>query len=405
MKTRILSLAAVAFLLASQAVADPVKLRLYSFYTSQKPVFDEIIGKYEAAHPGTTVASEYFENTAYDAALRAAFASGNVPDIIVVEPDARAVGMYPLIKAKQLAPLKSLYEREGWDKKFYASVLKQLNVNGEYYSVPVSVNNFSLFYNNTILKKYGLQPPKTYADLQSMARALKKDGIYPISFGNQFPQRGRDYFYMIAGQLDPSIITDADSGKIPWTDPRLVRALQKMKDLADEGIFMPGINAISIPQNNQAFLTGRAATVLSGPWDVGPFEVSAPKEIELGVARFPALFDGVTGTSPGGVGYNFAIPSSGKNVETAKDVLAFMLKTENLAILAQKLVSIAPYAGPHDNVSDPLAKAFIELQSSNVVPRVLLNAKVLDALGNAIQGVLAGEITPAQAMQEVEAAR
>ena len=56
-------------------------------------------------------------------------------------------------------------------------------------------------------------------------------------------------------------------------------------------------------------------------------------------------------------------------------------------------------------MTDPLQVKFNELQSKNVVPRVLLNAKALEALGGALQGVIAGDITAEQGMQEVEDAR
>ncbi len=405
MKMRSVLLAAAFALAAVPVVAAPVKLTMYTFYTTDVPYYKQVIADYQKDHPDVTISVDTFENTTYDAALRTAFSSGHIPDLICVEPDARAVGMYPLIAANLLAPLNDLYTKDGWDKSFFDSVLKQLDVDGKYYSAPVSVNNFSLFYNATMLKKYGLSLPNSYADLKHMAEVLKKDGIYPISFGNQFPQRGRDYFYMIAGQLDHAIIKDADSGKIPWTDKRLVSAAQKLKDMADDGTFMPGINAMSIPQNNDAFLTGRAAMVLSGPWDIKPFEVGAPKGMEVGLMRFPPVFDNVKeGVSPGGVGKNYAIPVGGQ-VGPAKEFLSYLMSEKVLEGYVRQLGIIAPYAAPNKIVTDPLQVKFNELQSVNVVPRVLLHAKVLEALGSALQGIIAGDISAEEGMQEVEDAR
>ncbi|WP_180899760.1 ABC transporter substrate-binding protein [Martelella soudanensis] len=406
MKLRFAMMAAAGALMSTIAMADPVTITMYTFYTTDVPFYEKVFAAYEEQHPDVTIDIQTFENTAYDAALRTAFASGEVPDIICVEPDARAVGMYPLIEADLLKPLNDLYGSQGWDKLFFPSVLDQLDVDGTYYSIPVDVNNFSLFYNKTMLDKYGLDLPHSYADLQHMADVLGKDGIYPIAFGNQFPQRGRDYFYMLAGQLDHSIITDADSGDISWDDPRLVEAAQKLKDMADDKIFMPGINAMSIPQGNDAFLTGRAAMVLSGPWDVKPFTAGKPDDIELGVMRFPPVFDGVTeGTSPGGVGKNYAIPAGGKHIEEAEAVMAYLLSEDVMKQYVADRAIMAPYAAANVDISDPLQKAFVENQESNVVPRVLLNADTLDALGNAIQGVLADEVTAEEGMQEVEDAR
>ncbi|WDR01959.1 extracellular solute-binding protein [Devosia algicola] len=82
-------------------MASAQDLTMYTFYTTDVPYYETVIAAYEAANPGVTINVEVFQNTAYDAALRTAFAGGDIPDIISVEPDARAVGMYPLIEAGQ----------------------------------------------------------------------------------------------------------------------------------------------------------------------------------------------------------------------------------------------------------------------------------------------------------------
>ncbi|WP_174804494.1 ABC transporter substrate-binding protein [Martelella limonii] len=406
MKSSFAIMVAAGAMISTSALADPVKLTIYTFYTTDTAFYEDIFGKYEEMHPDVTIEVQSFENSAYDAALRTAFASGEVPDIICVEPDARAVGMYTLIDADLLEPLNDLYEAEGWEQIFFDSVVSQLDVDGTYYSVPVSVNNFSLFYNKTLFDKYGLDLPSSYEDLGHMSEVLGADGIYPIAFGNQFPQRGRDYFYMIAGQKDHAIITKADSGETSWDDPVLVEAAQKLKDMADDKIFMPGINAMSIPQASDAFLTGRAAMILSGPWDVKPYSVGKPADMELGVMRFPPVFDGVEdGVSPGGVGKNYAIPAGGKHKDEAKAVLSYLLSEDVMKRYVEERSIIAPYAVANSAISDPLLKVFVENQEADVVPRVLLNADALEALGNAVQGVLSDEVTAEEAMQEVEDAR
>lgn len=399
---------AAAALIASASMptlAHATDLTMYMFYTSERDFFESVIDAFEQEHPDVNINLEVFENTAYDAALRAAFASGDVPDIICVEPDARAVGMYPLIEANQLVDLTDLYQREGWTDTFFKSVLDQLAVDGKYYSVPTTLNNLSMFYNVDMLKKYGLEVPKTYAELENMAQVLGADNIYPIAFGNRFPQRGRDYFYMIAGQTDPSIIKQADRGDISWTDQRLVAAAQTMSNMVSDGIFMPGVNAMSFDEQNQAFYVGRAAMVFTGGWDIPTFNANKPEGFNYSIARFPVVMDGGTGTSPGGVGQNFAIPAGGDNVDIAKDFLAFMLSEPVQSRFVAERYTAAAYAAPNEAATDPNQKIINQLQETNVVPRVLLNAKVLDALGGAIQGVISQEITPEEAMQETEDAR
>lgn len=391
--------------LSAPTLAQAADLRMYMFYTAERDFFQSVVDAYEAENPDVNITIELFENTAYDAALRAAFASGQVPDIMAVEPDARAVGMYPLIEAGQLADLTELYEREGWTENFFPDVLTQLSVDGKYYSAPTTLNNLSMFYNVDLLNEYGLEVPQTYDDLLHMAEVLGAEDVYPIAFGNRFPQRGRDYFYMIAGQSDPTIIKQADRGDIAWTDDRLIAAAQTMSNMVTDKIFMPGSNAMAFDEQNQAFYVGRAAMVFTGGWDIPTMNASKPEDFNYAIARFPVVVEGGTGVSPGGVGQNFAIPVKGENVEVAKDFLAFLLSEPIQSRFVAERFTAAPYAKPNEAATDPNQILINELQAENVVPRVLLNASALEALGSAIQGVLVQEISADEAMQEVEDAR
>ena len=53
-------------------------------------------------------------------------------------------------------------------------------VNGKLNALPIAYNSVVTYYNKDIYDKYGLDIPETWDDLFEAARAMRKDGIYPI---------------------------------------------------------------------------------------------------------------------------------------------------------------------------------------------------------------------------------
>ena len=70
-----------------------------------------------------------------------------------------------------------------------------------------------------------------------------------------------DTYEAIVENIEPDLYTQAADGKVKWTDPRFVQAMNNWKALFDEGIMQEGaIGLNQYPDANNLFLSA------STPW-------------------------------------------------------------------------------------------------------------------------------------------
>src|SRR5882724_9649571 len=88
----------------SAAIAAPVTLQLWSELSAppESTVLNKVVEMFNAANPDIVVKATAFENTAYETALRTAFAGGQPPDIAEVNAGSDA---FQYAQSKQLTDL------------------------------------------------------------------------------------------------------------------------------------------------------------------------------------------------------------------------------------------------------------------------------------------------------------
>ena len=57
-----------------------------------------------------------------------------------------------------------------------------------------------IFYNKDMFKQYGLEEPKTLADLENICATLKENGITPFALANASKWTGSMYFMSLAAR-------------------------------------------------------------------------------------------------------------------------------------------------------------------------------------------------------------
>jgi raffinose/stachyose/melibiose transport system substrate-binding protein len=162
----IMCLAAISMVGAQQLTMSIYKQEI----TQTLPKMLEAFSK---ANPGITISIEIHPNDG-GATNAAAAAAGKLPD---------------LIQAASYAPIK-----ESAKNGYYLDLSKQsimakvidgakpaVTYNGKLYAVPMDFAGIGIIYNKDIFAKYKLNPPKTYLELQKVAKTLKDNGVTPFS--------------------------------------------------------------------------------------------------------------------------------------------------------------------------------------------------------------------------------
>jgi raffinose/stachyose/melibiose transport system substrate-binding protein len=201
--------------------------------------------------------------------------------------------------------------------------------------------------------------------------------------------------------------------KIPWTDPRAVDITAMMKKLADDGMFEANFNSIDFAPAQVPWAQGKCLYWYKGSFILGSFRGDQKQCCTVPTDWFP--FPAMSDKKPIMSIYDedtVMIHAASKNKDAAAEFVNWMVSPE---ASAEKLVIDKPYAS---NVSTDLSKlsemeqrlgkamtdagSYTFMHVDHATPPAISD-KFLDGL----QGVLAGAMTPEEAMAltETEAVR
>ncbi|GMA95472.1 bicyclomycin resistance protein [Pseudolysinimonas kribbensis] len=143
--------------------------------TQQDALNKTLIPAFEKANPGITVK---YVDVAYDSLLQkltTSAAGGKLPDLVRAD-----LGWVPqFADLGVLEPLStSMSDYKALAAKDYPGSVATNRYKGEYYGLPLDTNTRVLITSQQALDKAGVsEPPKTFADLKTMATALKGTGV------------------------------------------------------------------------------------------------------------------------------------------------------------------------------------------------------------------------------------
>lgn len=269
---------------------------------------------------------------------------------------------------------------------------------GKQYGVARAANSLALFYNTDLLKKAGLKPPKTWAELRSTAAKLTGDGHYGMAFSASPDEDGVYQFLPFFWSAGGDEARPAGSGGVD--------ALRLWKRMVAEGSVSKAVVSWNQQDVNDQFVAGRTAMMVNGPWQVPV--LSAQRKVDWDVARLPVPERGGKAVGPIG-GTVMTVPEStgGERKENAAKVLncvnseknqigwgeaVYNVPTRTAAArtYARQNPKLAPVAGLVPTARSRTAKVGTQWPT------------VSKALAGAFQSVLTGRAEPEQALREAQ---
>ncbi|MFH9200586.1 ABC transporter substrate-binding protein [Streptomyces anulatus] len=233
----------------------------------------------------------------YQAKLQTIINSKQAPDVFF---NWGGGSIKPFVDADLLLPLDPFIAKDPELKaKFLPSVFNSAVVDGTSYGIPMRGTQPVLLFNNgKVLKKAGVEPPKTWDDLLAAVEALKADGVTPIALGggDRWPTlMWFEYLYdRIAG---PELFQKAlDGDREAWASPDSRKALSRIKELVDAGAFGTNYDSVKFTDQGSPTLlaTGRAGFELMGSWAYSTHQDAHPEfaKSDLGYSAFPSVAGG-----------------------------------------------------------------------------------------------------------------
>lgn len=282
--------------------------------------YKKAIAEFEKSNPNITIEMEQASTDGRLQKIVAALSSKTMPDVFKLLSEER----FQFARKGYLTPLDDIAKEIGSEDFVEGSIVK---VDGGIYDLPYTLGNFSvLWYRNDILKAHNLPPPKTWAEMRTVAQAITKGDTY----GFIYPagkNRMNSIFLSTMMWSAGGTYFDKDLN-VTFDNPGTVAALRYLKEMA---AYSPkGIASYSYGEMINTYLTGKLG-----------LDIYAPRLIANVVTNTPALLPKTSAATmpagPSGIGVKFlsvnsyAVASTavgGKSPEQAKKFLKFIISAE-----------------------------------------------------------------------------
>lgn len=385
--------------------AEAVTLKFWSFYTGKEGDYiTDKVALWNEQYPDIQIEHTLVNQSDYvTTVIPTAYANGEAPDILYVEP----ATFKKYAEKDMLADLSSYYSEE-LKKDILPSALEAVSLNGKIYALPMEMETLGLFYNADMLKEAGLEPPTTWDELYSAAKALTTDSVYGLAL----PVEDSGYtlfnwwpFMWMAG----ADIYDGQ-GNVTVNTKEMAEALDYWGRFYQEGI--------------------APASLQIGPWDIGnvgtelaamqiggTYMISAAEEtysdVNIQVVPLPAP-EGKEGITVAG-GQKIAVNAQSKHVEEAAKFIFWLYGDTQDNSLASEWVTEAKFAYParqsvidaNKNIFEQGLRADFTAFYGTAVPEPSYSAQVTDIIGDMTQNVMFGGMSgadaAAQAQKDIEA--
>lgn len=317
--------------------------------------------------------------------------SRTLPDVLMLDnPD-----LAQIAETGALAPLSDF----GLDADGYAEgVVQSGTYDGELYGLAPTVNTIALFYDKSVLADAGIEPPTTWDELESAAKALTSGDRYGMAVD-------ANATYEASWQFLPFMWSNGGDEKDIAT-PETAEALQLWTDLVADGSMSKSVLNWTQADVNDQFIAGKTAMMVNGPWQLPALDAAGA---DYGVVTIPVKDASDTAVAPLG-GEVWTVPQTGDAARqaVAAKVVACMNSDENQLAMAEQRNTIPSKTSVADTYAEqqPDQQAFVTLVASARSRTAELGAEwptAATAIYTAIQAALTGQASPEEALDDAQA--
>lgn len=247
---------------------EKITLKTVSMFGATDPaleVYNKTVEEFKAKYPNVEIVDESSaSNEEWKARIKADFAVGNEPDVILYFTDANSKELIENGSFVDIDTIKAEYPE--YVNHIYDHAYTTAS-DGKQYAVPTRGFYEALFCNKDLFDKYGLELPTNWENLMKAVETFKANGIVPFATSfSDIPHYMIEHLVLAAGGIEDHKIVPGSPEEIPasW-----VKAMDQFKVLNDAGAFPVDVNATTDPLTNEIFYSKQAAMKVDGSWFMG----------------------------------------------------------------------------------------------------------------------------------------
>ncbi|MBW4612315.1 MAG: ABC transporter substrate-binding protein [Desmonostoc vinosum HA7617-LM4] len=255
-----------------------------------RDVLQKLVDKFNQTHPNIHVESLYVGQQDQQTPKILAAVVGNAPpDLLWYNP---TIGGQ-LVELGALLPLDTMLANSPIKDEIDPTLYSSMQYNGKIWSVPFATNNVGVFYRPSLFKAAGINKlPSTWEEFRQVAKQLTRDtngdgqtdqyGMFlPLGKGEFTVFTWLPFMWSGGGELVKENSQNAAAVNLIGNQGAIA-ALQFWRNLITDGSAM-----LSGPERGyepEAFLSGKVAMQLIGPWTLGEFQATG---VDFGVFPIP----------------------------------------------------------------------------------------------------------------------
>ncbi|MBN3926274.1 ABC transporter substrate-binding protein [Nostoc sp. NMS4] len=356
---------------------------------AHREIFGKLVDKFNQTHPNIQVES-IFEPEPNLPKILTSVVANVPPDILSFHPE--YTGQF--VELGALRPLEDWLDKSPIKSDIRPNLLPEMQLDGHIWSVPMHTSNVGIFYRPKLFAAAGItEIPKTWDELRQVAKKLTIDrngDRRPEQYGMLLPlgKGGWTVFSWLP------FLYSADGEIVTNNRPNLmnqgaIAALKFWQDLIEDGSVM--LSAPERGYEEEAFLTGRVAMQITGPWTL-----IMKSEVDHQVLPIPA---GVKAATVTGTGNFFVMKTTPAREQAAFKFLEYILSEEfqiewsiGTGFLPVTLKSAQSKAYQQFINEKPVLKVFFDqLPVAHSQPIIAGYSRISDSLGRAIEATILGE--------------
>lgn len=375
-----------------------VKIEMQTNFGSTDPslkVLQKITDAYEKDNAGVTIDLVPSTDT-YEDDIKVRLSSNDIPDIW-------ATHGWSLLRYSQfLEPLND----QPWAKDFNEALAPAMeNSDGQFFALPIDTDVAGIVYNRTVLKDAGIDPTSLtdWDAFEAALKTLKDAGITPIS------SSGKDSWFAgnIADFIGSGDFTDAELEGFKdgtFDEKGYTRILEHIASWQKAGWFNPDYSSATTDDLGRSLAEGKTAFVFVQNYLVATALGFNP-DADLGYMPIPS--EAGEPFLVGGEGRAYGVSKTSPNKEQALDYLAYLAEPDNLSELAGSIGGIPGLTNATSDLGVLTASydAFVKPGDLPLKPyfdRVYLPNGIWDTMVTTTDGVITGQMTPADAVKQMK---
>lgn len=353
---------------------------------------EDAIAKFEEEHDVTVkVVEKAYAQQIED--LRLDGPAGTGPDVLTMPGDQIGTAVTEGL-------IKELDVPEDVQSIYTEVAMQSQKVDNKVYGLPKAVETTMLYYNKDLVSEEEL--PTTLGEWYELSKEMtdgKNFGFLALFDQIYYAQSVMSgYGGYIFGTDESGAFNGSDLG---LNNEGAVEGAKYIQKFYQEGLFPAGIigeQGINVLES--LFTEGKAAAIISGPWNIDPFTKAG---VNFGVAKLPALSNGENMSSFVGV-KSYNVSSYSKNAELAEELVEFLANEDNSRTrfeVTKEVPAVQALADDPVVAESEAAQAVAEQsQFAELTPNIPEMNEVWTPADAALQTIATGKAEPKEALDQ-----